>query len=94
MPPLFYYRGPIVYDGERLGVRFPAPDLGEHNRTILGGLLGMPEDELEVLELTEAIGSAPLSAFDFSPYDIGLLEQMGAVARRDTDYRWRVGLEE
>ncbi|GIW08024.1 MAG: CoA transferase [Dehalococcoidia bacterium] len=93
MPPLWFAKNPIVFSGERPGIRFPAPDLGEHNREILGGLLGMSDEELEVLAITEVIGDAPLSSFDFSPTDITLLYQQGAVADADPDYRRTVGLD-
>jgi crotonobetainyl-CoA:carnitine CoA-transferase CaiB-like acyl-CoA transferase len=39
-----------------------APLFGEHNREILCGLLGVPEDELASLEAAGIIGSAPLGA--------------------------------
>jgi crotonobetainyl-CoA:carnitine CoA-transferase CaiB-like acyl-CoA transferase len=93
MPPLWFAKNPLVFNGERPAIRFPAPDLGEHNREILGDLLGIPDDEIEVLALTEVIGDAPLAAFDFSPTDIGLLEQQGAVADADPEYRRTLGLD-
>jgi crotonobetainyl-CoA:carnitine CoA-transferase CaiB-like acyl-CoA transferase len=37
----------------------PAPLLGEHNRQVLGGLLGMTEDEVAALERDGVIGSSP-----------------------------------
>ena len=37
----------------------PAPLLGEHNRQVLGGLLGMTEDEVSALERDGVIGSSP-----------------------------------
>jgi crotonobetainyl-CoA:carnitine CoA-transferase CaiB-like acyl-CoA transferase len=93
MPPLWFAKHPIVFDGERPGIRFPAPDLGEHNREVLHDLLGIPDDEIEVLTITEVIGDRPLSQFDFSPTDTDLLRQQGAVADADPDYRRTVGLD-
>ena len=37
----------------------PAPLLGEHNRQVFGGLLGMTEDEVAALERDGVIGSSP-----------------------------------
>ncbi|RJQ08118.1 MAG: CoA transferase [Dehalococcoidia bacterium] len=43
-----------------LGTRAPAPTLGQHNREILGELLGMGTDEFEELERGGVIGTRPL----------------------------------
>jgi crotonobetainyl-CoA:carnitine CoA-transferase CaiB-like acyl-CoA transferase len=37
----------------------PAPLLGEHNRTVLGEMLGMTEDEIDALERDNVIGTKP-----------------------------------
>jgi crotonobetainyl-CoA:carnitine CoA-transferase CaiB-like acyl-CoA transferase len=39
--------------------RRPAPNLGEHNRQVLQGLLGLSDAELEALEAQGVIGTAP-----------------------------------
>ena len=40
-------------------VRTPAPTLGEHNARVLGGLLGLGDDELSTLEAEGVIGTRP-----------------------------------
>ena len=40
-------------------VRRPAPTLGQHNRDVLGGLLGRRDDELTALEADNVIGTWP-----------------------------------
>ena len=40
-------------------VRSPAPTLGQHNRQIYGGLLGMRVDQIEALEARGVIGAKP-----------------------------------
>ena len=39
--------------------RLPAPGLGEHNREVLGGILGMSDDELDALRLAGIIAEQP-----------------------------------
>jgi crotonobetainyl-CoA:carnitine CoA-transferase CaiB-like acyl-CoA transferase len=40
-------------------LRSPAPTLGEHNREILGGLLRLPDAEIDELEAAGVIGTHP-----------------------------------
>ena len=51
---------PIVM-GRQPAKRFarPAPRLGEHNREVLGGLLGITDHELETLAESKIIGTRP-----------------------------------
>lgn len=40
-------------------VRWPSPTLGQHNREIFGGLLGLTSDEIDTLESDGVIGTKP-----------------------------------
>ena len=40
-------------------VRWPSPTLGQHNREIFGGLLGLTGDEIDALESGGVIGTKP-----------------------------------
>jgi crotonobetainyl-CoA:carnitine CoA-transferase CaiB-like acyl-CoA transferase len=40
-------------------LREPAPTIGQHNREILGGLLGLSGEEIDALEAAEVIGTWP-----------------------------------
>jgi crotonobetainyl-CoA:carnitine CoA-transferase CaiB-like acyl-CoA transferase len=51
---------PWFVDGKRLGLRRRPPALGEHNREVLGGLLGLTDAELAELAAEHYIGSEPL----------------------------------
>ena len=43
-------------------MRRPSPTLGEHNDDVLGGLLGLPADELATLRDRDVIGERPTGA--------------------------------
>jgi crotonobetainyl-CoA:carnitine CoA-transferase CaiB-like acyl-CoA transferase len=50
---------PFRYASVARWLRAPAPTLGQHGREILGGLLGVPADELDALERDGVIGTRP-----------------------------------
>lgn len=47
---------PWRYNGARAAVNWPAPLLGEHNRDVFCGLLGMSEAEVDALEEAGVVG--------------------------------------
>lgn len=55
-----YYGRPMHLSATPFATRMPTPKLGQHNREILGGLLGLSEAELDALEADEVIGTEPL----------------------------------
>jgi crotonobetainyl-CoA:carnitine CoA-transferase CaiB-like acyl-CoA transferase len=50
---------PFVIDGRRRADWRAAPALGEHNRAVLRGLLGMSDDEIDALEAAGVLGGQP-----------------------------------
>jgi len=50
---------PFRYRSVSRWVRRPAPTLGEHNREILAGLLGLSDAEIDALEAAGVIGDRP-----------------------------------
>jgi crotonobetainyl-CoA:carnitine CoA-transferase CaiB-like acyl-CoA transferase len=92
----------------QLGARFsafetdargPAPKLGEHNRDVLQGILGLSDTEIAQLEERNVIGDTPDLAL---PLDVmRMFVQMptttylgmGALAAIEPDYRKQLGLE-
>jgi crotonobetainyl-CoA:carnitine CoA-transferase CaiB-like acyl-CoA transferase len=51
---------PFRYASADHWVRMPAPTLGQHNREILGGLLGHSDEELAKFEQDNIIGDWPM----------------------------------
>ena len=50
---------PFRYEGVSAWIRSPAPTLGQHNREVLGELLGLSLDALAALERDGSIGTRP-----------------------------------
>jgi crotonobetainyl-CoA:carnitine CoA-transferase CaiB-like acyl-CoA transferase len=50
---------PFRYASVERWIRRPAPTLGQHNRDVLGGLLGLSDAELAALEASGLIGTHP-----------------------------------
>jgi len=50
---------PFRLGEEPLPVRSPAPTLGQHNREVLGGILGLDDGQLAALEAAGVIGTRP-----------------------------------
>jgi crotonobetainyl-CoA:carnitine CoA-transferase CaiB-like acyl-CoA transferase len=75
------------------GARGPAPKLGEHNREVLGGLLGLSDADLAELQEAKAIGDAPEFAVPMQlvqmmvQWPLSSLLQMGALAALEPDYK-------
>ncbi len=53
---------PIRFSKYSIGIRRPAPLLGEHNVYVLKDLLGLTDDEIKTLEESKIIGTRPLGA--------------------------------
>jgi crotonobetainyl-CoA:carnitine CoA-transferase CaiB-like acyl-CoA transferase len=51
---------PWRFDGDRGPLRMPAPLLGEYNRAVFCGILGMDKDEFAALEAADVIGDQPM----------------------------------
>ena len=87
------------FDEFEASAQGPAPTLGQHNKEVLGGLLGLPDDELEALEEEGVIATTfklpvppeVLSKALKLPYDRYL--EAGVLRAIEPDYRQQLGLE-
>jgi len=76
----------------------PAPTLGQHNREVLGGLLGVSDEELAALEEQKVVATKPdipyppnlISAALKLPYD--RFVENGTLRAIEADYREQLGL--
>jgi crotonobetainyl-CoA:carnitine CoA-transferase CaiB-like acyl-CoA transferase len=77
-----------------------APRLGEHNRDVLQGMLGLSDEEIAALEEQKVIGYEPVSEVPlqlmrmFVQWPNTTYLNMGAAAAIDTDYREQLGIAE
>lgn len=73
-------------------IRAPAPTLGQHNEEILGGLLGLSQEEIAQLAQENIIGNVPIPNIppDITSIDIRL--QVGVILGYDPDYLKQLGV--
>ena len=76
-----------ILEGLDLRIPRPSPRLGEHNREILQGELGVTDAEFEELQAAEVIGDTPLSEPRTDPLDLDNYLQYESFAERDPAYR-------
>lgn len=50
---------PYRIEGKPFGIDWPSPTLGQHNREVLGGLLGLTDRQIAELERDHIIGTKP-----------------------------------
>ncbi len=81
-------------------VRGTAPKLGEHNREVLQGMLGLSDDELNELQEAKVIGETPELAVPLQmmqmmvQWPLTSLLQMGALGGLEPDFKKQLGLEQ
>ena len=82
-----------------VGARGAAPALGEHNREVLQGLLGLSDDELAELHEAKVIGDTPQFAVPVQlmrmmvQWPLTSFLQMGALAALEPDYKQHLGID-
>ncbi len=75
-----------IIDGHDLRIPRPSPKLGEDNRAILQGELGVTEREFEELWAAEVIGDTPVADSTPHPLDLDTVLDYEGMADRDPDY--------
>jgi crotonobetainyl-CoA:carnitine CoA-transferase CaiB-like acyl-CoA transferase len=84
---------PWHFSKSSVQVRAPAPTFGQHNRHVLGEILGYDADRIEALERNHIVTDTPKKVRE----DPGLTTQqrleLGRLAYCDRDYKKRLGME-
>ena len=83
---------PYRFSKAALGVKGPAPTVGQHNTSVLRDLLGVREEEYLGLESTGIIGTVPTSDEPVIPEPIYEQLRKGRLAGWDPDYKQRLGI--
>ena len=87
MPSLPYASAPWKLSETTESDVRPAPLMGEHNREMLSGLLGMPESTLQTLEDEGIIGYGPVSHPEPTIVPLEEQERQGRILGYDVDFR-------
>ena len=90
MPPLPYASRPWKFAGTPAVQGKAAPTIGEHNKLVLGELLGRTEEDLADLEAKGIIGYAPTNPRPVSRPSPEEQVRLGRMQRYDDDYRERL----
>ena len=72
--------------GSDAGIRGPAPDLGEHNRQILGGLLGLSGQQMEELEEKDVTGTTLKPSSTPNVVSLDRQKELGWIAGFEADF--------
>ena len=90
IPPLPYASRPWKLLGTPAVPGRAAPIMGEHNRLVLGELLGRSEGELEAMEAQGVIGYAPVDPRPVQRPSLDEQVRQGRMQRYETDFREQV----
>lgn len=92
-----YPGAPWVLNDGRPPIRKPAPTLGQHNREVLTGFLGIGDEELERLSGADVLGTIPhgVKKANFGQFAaLPELQQTGVIRDYDPDFRERLHIDE
>ena len=81
-------------EGFDLSIPRASPMLGEHNEEVLGGLLGLSEEELSELARDRIIGRRPVAPAATEAIDLDRLGAYPGLREYDPDYRQRLALDD
>ena len=90
MPALPYPSRPWKFSGTPGTIRSAAPKLGEHNRAVLGDMLGWSKDRVGTLEESGVIGTRPVVPRAPSQPTNEMLMQQGLIVRSEPDFKDQV----
>ena len=83
---------PYKFSKSPVSIKGPAPALGEHNTSVLVGLLGVQEEECRALEGEGVISAAPAAGDPVIPMPIDQQLQKGRLGAWDPNYKRALGI--
>ena len=75
--------------GNDLSIKRPAPLLGEHNRYVLGEVLGLDASKIDALYQEGLVGDSPVSGQPPAAIPLERQVELGWMVERDTEFRRR-----
>ncbi len=90
IPPLPYASRPWKFSRTPGGLRTAAPTLGRHNRSLLCDLMGIPSAQVDTLEASGAIGTAPPNPRPPHITPVAEQQRRGQIIRNDPEHRERL----
>jgi len=88
-----YPRMPWVSENIDFPQSTPAPTLGQHNREILNGILGLTDGQIRELEEKAIIGTVPPNAVAPRVAPVELMKEQGLIEEFDPNYMEVLGLK-
>ena len=86
IPPLPYASRPWKFGRTPGSIRRAAPTLGEHNTETLRDILGLSESEVDAMEESGIVGTAPVNPGVARPQSNELLLEQGRIVRAEPDF--------
>jgi crotonobetainyl-CoA:carnitine CoA-transferase CaiB-like acyl-CoA transferase len=78
---------PYRWPGMDVAIRGPAPRFGADNDALLGDLLAMPKEAIDVLRRTGVIADRPTLLPELGPENLQALVELGTLKEADAHYR-------
>ena len=87
MPPLPYTSRPWKFSETPASTRTAAPTLGQHNHFVLSDMLGLPDSQVDDMEVEGVIGDEPVSQRKPPMVSLDDQKRQGRILMYDDDFK-------